>query len=99
MTPTPRSSPRSASWRAPELTPIYETGGPIYTVQQMGTMTVDVAKSLGQLPVKVFGVGKAIVGLEERDPNGPVSVVGGGRLAGEVASHDEFPLKDKSSRW
>lgn len=79
----------------PELIPIYETGGPIYTAQQMGTMTVDVVQSLAQLPVKVYGVGKAIVGLEERDPNGPVSVVGGGRLAGEVASHETFPVKDK----
>ncbi|WP_310527886.1 M50 family metallopeptidase [Nocardioides sp.] len=79
----------------PELTPVYETGGPIYTAQQMGTMTVDVVESLAQLPVKVYGVGKAIIGLQERDPNGPVSVVGGGRIAGEVASHDEFPLKDK----
>ena len=58
-------------------------------------MTVDVVQSLAQLPVKVYGVGKAIVGLEERDPNGPVSVVGGGRLAGEVASHETFPVKDK----
>ena len=58
-------------------------------------MTVDVVQSLAQLPIKVYGVGKAIVGLEERDPNGPVSVVGGGRLAGEVAAHETFPLKDK----
>ncbi|MEO5663539.1 MAG: site-2 protease family protein, partial [Nocardioides sp.] len=49
----------------PELTPIYETGGPVYTARQMGGMTVDVAKSLTELPVKVFGVAKAIVGLEE----------------------------------
>ena len=79
----------------PVVTPIYETGGPVYTLQQMGTMTVEPGQALGQLPVKVFGVGKAIVGLEERDPNGPVSVVGGGRLAGEVASHETFPLEDK----
>ena len=79
----------------PELTPVYETGGPIYTAQQMGTMTVDVVTSLAELPVKVYGVARAIVGLEERDPNGPVSVVGGGRLAGEVASHETFLLKDK----
>jgi membrane-associated protease RseP (regulator of RpoE activity) len=79
----------------PEQTPVYETGGPIYAAQQMGTMTVDVARSLAQLPVKVYGVGKAIVGLEERDPNGPVSVVGGGRIAGEVASNETFPVKDK----
>lgn len=81
----------------PEVTPVYETGGPIYTVQQMGVMTVDVVRALGELPVKVFAVGKAIVGLEERDPYGPVSVVGGGRLAGEVASHESFPLQDKAT--
>ncbi len=79
----------------PEFAPIYETGGPIYTVQQMGTMTADVAQALIHLPAKVYGVGKAIVGLEERDPLGPVSVIGGGRIAGEVASHETFPLKDK----
>lgn len=79
----------------PEVTLISETGGPIYTAQQMGTMTVQVVKSLAELPVKVYGVARAIVGLEERDPNGPVSVVGGGRLAGEVAAHESFLLKDK----
>ncbi|QIK76950.1 M50 family metallopeptidase [Nocardioides piscis] len=79
----------------PVQTPIYETGGPIFTAQQMGTMTVDVVKSLAELPVKVYGVARAIVGLEERDREGPVSVVGGGRLAGEVAAHEEIVLGDK----
>jgi membrane-associated protease RseP (regulator of RpoE activity) len=79
----------------PVATPIYETGGPVYTAQQMGGMAVDTVQALAQLPVKVWGVAKAIVGLEERDPYGPVSVVGGGRLAGEVAAHDAFPVQDK----
>lgn len=72
------------------------TGGVFYTVGQMGHMTVDVAKSLVTLPEKVWGVAKAIVGIEERDPLGPVSIVGGGRLAGEVASHDEISVQDKT---
>ncbi|MGD9959791.1 M50 family metallopeptidase [Nocardioides sp.] len=79
----------------PEQTPIVETGGPIYTLQQMDTMAVDTVKALVTLPVKVFGVAKALVGLEPRDVNSPVSIVGGGRLAGEVASDDAFPVKDK----
>ncbi len=79
----------------PVATPVYETGGPVYTAQQMGGMAVDTVQALAQLPVKVWGVAKAIVGLEERDPYGPVSVVGGGRLAGEVAAHDAFPVQDK----
>lgn len=79
----------------PVATPIYETGGPVYTVQQMGGMAVDTVQALAQLPAKVWDVAQAIVGLEPRDPNGPVSVVGGGRLAGEVASHETFPMQDK----
>lgn len=71
------------------------TGGVFYTIGQMGHMTVDVVKSLATLPAKVWDVAQAIVGVEERDPMGPVSVVGGGRLAGEVASHDEISVSDK----
>ena len=71
------------------------TGGVGYTIEQMGQMTVDVAKSLTTLPAKVWGVAQAIVGVKERDPMGPVSLVGGGRLAGEVASHDEISVSDK----
>ncbi|MBM9461312.1 site-2 protease family protein [Nocardioides sp. zg-536] len=72
------------------------TGGVGYTVTQMGDMTVEVGKALVTLPAKVWGVAKAIVGVEERDPQGPVSIVGGGRLAGETASHDEIPVKEKT---
>lgn len=71
------------------------TGGVFYTIGQMGHMTVDVVESLATLPAKVWGVAQAIVGVKERDPLGPVSVVGGGRLAGEVASHDEISVSDK----
>jgi membrane-associated protease RseP (regulator of RpoE activity) len=71
------------------------TGGPIYTLEQMGGMTVDVVKALGTLPMKVFDVGQAIFGLEERDPAGPVSIVGGGRLAGETAAHEEIQVDEK----
>jgi membrane-associated protease RseP (regulator of RpoE activity) len=79
----------------PVQDPVIVKGGPFYTVQQMGTMTGATVKALGTLPVKVFGVAKALVGLEHRDRNGPVSIVGGGRMAGEVASDHTFPVKDK----
>ena len=62
------------------------TGGPIFTLEQMGTMTVETVEALGPLPVKVWGVAKAIVGVQQRDPDSPVSIVGGGRLAGETVS-------------
>ena len=72
------------------------TGGPIYTLDQMGGMTVDTVHAMATLPVKVWNVAQAIVGVEERDRNGPVSIVGGGRLAGETVSHDEFPVLEKT---
>jgi Zn-dependent protease len=34
----------------------------------------------------------AAFGAEERDPDGPISVVGVGRLAGEIVSLDEAPV-------
>jgi membrane-associated protease RseP (regulator of RpoE activity) len=71
------------------------SGGPLYTIDQMGTMTVDTVQRIGTLPVEVWGVGLAVVGLEERSPDSPVSIVGGGRIAGETAAHAEFPLQDK----
>ncbi len=80
----------------PEVEIITTTGGPLYTLDQMGDMTVETVKALATLPVKVFDVAQAIVGLEERDPEGPVSIVGGGRLAGETVSSDQFPVTEKT---
>jgi membrane-associated protease RseP (regulator of RpoE activity) len=71
------------------------TGGPLYTLEQMGGMTVDVVTALATLPAKVFDVAQAIAGFEERDPAGPISIVGGGRLAGETAAHDEIDVQEK----
>src|SRR3546814_310318 len=62
----------------------------------MCTMTVQTAKALTTLPAKVWDGGQAIVGLEKRDPEGPMSLVGGGRIAGETAAHEEFPVKEKA---
>ena len=72
------------------------TGGPVYTLEKMGGMTKDTVIALGTLPQKVWGVAEAIVGVHPRDPNGPVSIVGGGRIAGETVSHKEFPVKEKA---
>jgi membrane-associated protease RseP (regulator of RpoE activity) len=71
------------------------TGGPLYTLGEMGGMTLDTLKSLYTLPAKVGHVALAIVGLEERDPAGPISVVGGGRIAGETAASEVFPFQEK----
>ena len=71
-------------------------GGPVYTVDKMGGMAVTTFHALGTLPVKVWGVARAIVGLEERSIDSPVSIVGGGRLAGETVSDEGFPVAEKA---
>ncbi len=74
---------------------VTETGGPIYTVRQMGTMFVDTAQALVTLPAKVYAVGEAIVGVKDRAADSPVSIVGGGRLAGETTSSDALDTSSK----
>jgi membrane-associated protease RseP (regulator of RpoE activity) len=49
------------------------------------------------LPQRLVGVAQAAFGGAERDPNGPVSVVGVGRMAGEIASLDTIPVVDRIS--
>jgi membrane-associated protease RseP (regulator of RpoE activity) len=73
----------------------YTTGGPIYTITEMGGLAKQSAHALVTLPVKVLGVAEAIAGVKPRAVDSPVSVVGGGRLAGETASAQDFPLKEK----
>lgn len=45
------------------------------------------------LPARVAGVAKAAFSEEPRDPNGPISVVGVGRVAGEVAAMEQVPMQ------
>jgi membrane-associated protease RseP (regulator of RpoE activity) len=72
------------------------TGGAIYTVEQMGTMTKQTVSALATMPNKVWHVAQAIVGAEQRDPNGPVSIVGGGRFAGEATADARMTTQDKA---
>ena len=80
----------------PTVRLVTETGGPIYTAERMAVMTKDTVIALGELPVKVFGVAQAIVGVEERAVDSPVSIVGGGRIAGEVSSTERLDLAEKA---
>ena len=47
------------------------------------------------LPQRMVQVAQAAFGEEQRDPNGPISVVGVGRIAGEIASIDELENRDR----
>jgi membrane-associated protease RseP (regulator of RpoE activity) len=58
--------------------------GPQAAIENVGAVVGIVA----QLPVKLYETGVALFTGGERDPNGPMSVVGVGLIAGEVASTD-----------
>ncbi|MCR2764753.1 site-2 protease family protein [Microbacterium sp. zg.B48] len=58
--------------------------GPAAAIENVGA----VAGIIWQLPVKVYETGVTLVTGQERDPNGPLSIVGAGILSGEVAAAD-----------
>ncbi|GHD82513.1 RIP metalloprotease RseP [Salinibacterium amurskyense] len=78
-------------------------GSALETVQQpvtavlpaVGDNIVSVANVILNLPQRMVDVANAAFGPDERDPNGPISVVGVGRIAGEITSLDNAPVADK----
>ena len=56
--------------------------------EQAMTNAGSVVQLIGNLPVRLWDVGVSLVTGTPRDPNGPLSVVGVGRIAGEVAAAD-----------
>ena len=81
---------------SPQVELLRPSGGPLYTLERMGALSVDTVQAIGTLPVKVFEVGQAIVGVEERQLDSPVSIVGGGRIAGTTASTEQDPITDQA---
>lgn len=63
----------------------------------MGQQLRATAEVVVVLPVKLWETAVAVIGPEERDPNGPMSVVGVGRIAGEAAALQDVPLADRAS--
>ena len=74
---------------------VLEKKGPGYVVATMGDMTWRTLEALGTLPVKLYEVGKAALGITERADDSPMSVVGASRVAGEVASDHGIPIADR----
>ena len=62
----------------------------------VGENVASVANMILNLPDRLVGIANAAFGPGERDPNGPISVVGVGRIAGEVVSLDEVPVAAKA---
>ncbi len=61
----------------------------------VGDNIAGVVGIIANLPQRLIDVAKAAFGSEARDPNGPISVVGVGRVAGEIASIDTIPVASK----
>jgi membrane-associated protease RseP (regulator of RpoE activity) len=76
-------------------TTVNERQGVGYVVNTMAEGTWQTIKVIGTMPVKLYHVARASVGLEKRDVNGPMSVVGAGRVAGEMASAHEVSVSDR----
>ncbi|MCW2785860.1 MAG: zinc metalloprotease [Marmoricola sp.] len=69
--------------------------GPIYTLGQMGGYTKATVQALGHLPSRLWGVAKAVVGVQKRSADSPMSVVGVSRVAGQVASDHNVDVGNK----
>jgi len=75
----------------------------VETVQQPATAVLPavgdnvsaVVGIIANLPQRLIDVAQAAFGPEERDPNGPISVVGVGRIAGEIVSIDTIPVVER----
>ncbi len=80
--------------------------GPQYVIEQqpasavlpaVGDNVVRVGELILNLPQRLIDVAEAAFGPGERDPNGPMSVVGVGRMAGEIAALDQVPVLERIS--
>jgi membrane-associated protease RseP (regulator of RpoE activity) len=65
------------------------------TAVYIGDSIAGVATMIVNLPDRVDDIWNASFGGEERDPNGPLSVVGVGRVAGEMASLTDVAVGDR----
>lgn len=80
------------------ITPVMarETAGFGAVAQQMGNLTTHTVSALINMPQKMVGVWHAAFTDRERDPEGPIGVVGASRIGGEILASDNKTL-DKIS--
>ncbi|GAA1390642.1 M50 family metallopeptidase [Luteococcus peritonei] len=83
------------------VTPRYqrERGGLATTASDLWLQTRQSVTALATFPVKVFNVGKDLATGQQRDANGPISIVGASRAAGEIASTQRLSTGDKIASW
>jgi len=67
--------------------------------ERMWELTTLSVRAMLSIPQKMVGVTQAAFSGEERDPNGPVGVVGVTRISGDVAAADELPISWKIAQF
>lgn len=73
--------------------------GPVGTAAQMWGLTKQSVTALATFPVKVYHVAADLVTGKKRDPNGPISIVGASRIAGEIATAPSLTIGDRVASW
>lgn len=68
-------------------------------LEASGNVMLQIGQLILQLPQKVFEVTASTFGYGERDPNGPISIIGIGAIAGEVGASDQAGFSDKLATW
>ncbi|MEN9742119.1 MAG: hypothetical protein RIR66_1075, partial [Actinomycetota bacterium] len=64
---------------------------------EMWNVTVASVEGLLSFPKQVFNLGQTLINEEPRDMNGPVSVIGVGRISGQLSAADAISNLDKIS--
>ena len=75
----------------------YERQGPGFVAQVMWDYTKGTADVIWHLPQRMVAVTKAAFGAE-READGPISVVGASRVAGELVTYDDPSWTDRTVR-
>ncbi|HEX6337821.1 MAG TPA: RIP metalloprotease [Jiangellaceae bacterium] len=70
----------------------YENEDFVGVVGWMGDFTGTMAKAVASIPQRMVGVWDAAFGGGERDVNGPIGIVGAGRIGGEIASDEALAV-------
>ena len=83
------------------VTPQYRQvrGGLGTTLTDLWLQARQSVTALATFPVEVWHVGADLVTGRQRDANGPISIVGASRAAGEIASTPELSTGDKVASW
>ena len=83
------------------VTPDYALvrSGPISAARDLWQMTKQSVVALASFPQRVWNVAADMVTGKPRDVNGPISIVGASRAAGEIAAADSIPAGDRVASW